>query len=189
MVLDLTEVSVPDKTAGFSIPPPSRRTPVGHLYLDFAQQLAVPRQLSHSGLMRPYSTGSLTTIGAVTINPDEWPKRCPEPPYLPELKSRGEPRSAMSPDEFAKRATFMEGHETSAAKRWQVLRDGRRANEGFSISAGKDRNTRTFSAPYYAYHENQRPVPWYLRGHRFRLTGIERTGNIEDEMRFEQRAI
>jgi hypothetical protein len=192
MGLDLTEVSVPDKTAGFSIPPPSRRTPVGHLYLDFSQQLSVPRQFSSAGLMRPYSTGSLKIVGAVTINPDEWPRRCPEPPQLqlPKLQSRGSPRIALSPEEKAKQDQIERlTQKKERATRWDVLREARRANEGFSMATGRDRNPRTFSAPYYSYHVNQRPVPWYLRGHRFRLTGTERTGDIEDEERFEKRAI
>jgi hypothetical protein len=53
----------------------------------------------------------------------------------------------------------------------------------------KHRNTRQFSPAYYAYHVNQRPVPWMFRGHRFHLTGTERTGDIEKEERFESRAI
>jgi hypothetical protein len=74
-----------------------------------------------------------------------------------------------------------------------------RVNEGFAnaeallhdSSAARlyDRNTREFSPAYYAYHVNQRPMPWFLRGHRFRLTGAERTGDIEAEDRFEKREV
>jgi len=140
------------------------------------------------GLMRPYSTGSLRQIGAVTINPDEWPRRCPVPPQLPSgVKAKGEPRSAVTPEEARR---LRSGADDSKGKsHWAMLRAAQRGQEAFLIAGEHDRNPRAFSPAYYAYHVNQRPVPWYLRGHRFRLTGSERTGDIEKEERFESRVI
>jgi hypothetical protein len=91
----------------------------------------------------------------------------------------------MSPEE----KRLLERRDSKGKSHWGMLRAAQRGQEAFLISGEHDRNPRTYSAAYYAYHVNQRPVPWYLRGHRFRLTGSERTGDIENEQRFTERTI
>jgi hypothetical protein len=98
----------------------------------------------------------------------------------------------MSPDETIKFQKMSLGGKrvSEGSKMWEKLRGAQRGQEAFLLSNETyDRNKREFSAPYYAYYQNQRPVPWYLRGHRFRLTGLERTGDIQDEERFQNRVI
>jgi hypothetical protein len=194
---DLTDVAHPringDRLPGFSVAPPSKRHPAGHQYSDFAQQCFPPGKLRHSGLPRPYSTGDLRHIGAVTIAPDAWPQRCPQPPDPAKVKDArllGQVSSplANSPD-FGPRCSS--APDDSAAP---VVRTGmwRRVSANFNIIGGmRDniRNPRTYSPAYYAYHVNQRPVPWMFRGHRFHMMGAERTGDLHKEERFEERAI